>query len=148
MACVSLHGRTRPIAEEVRANRRIFVLVGGSTGAKDLCRVLTESGLGAVKVYVGERLSYPDEQIRTGEARELAEQDFAPLSAVLIENPAADRAVGIGLPDSKFCRGSKPEGMVPMTKSEVRRCARCGCVRRQAPICWPPMSVPNRPENC
>ena len=136
VACVSLHGRTRPVAEEVRANRRIFVLVGGSTGVKDLCRVLTESGLGAVKVYVGERLSYPDEQIRTGEARELAEQDFAPLSAVLIENPAADRAVGIGLPDSKFCRGSKPEGMVPMTKSEVRAVCLSKLQLTERSVCW------------
>lgn len=136
VACVSLHGRTRPIAEEVRANCRIFVLVGGSTGVKDLCRVLTESGLGAVKVYVGERLSYPDEQIRTGEARELAEQDFAPLSAVLIENPAADRAVGIGLPDSKFCRGSKPEGMVPMTKSEVRAVCLSKLQLTERSVCW------------
>ncbi|MGN0978029.1 MAG: precorrin-6A reductase [Faecousia sp.] len=112
---VSAHGRDHSILPDVRRNNRVFVLVGGENGMGKLCRELTEAGLGNVKVSVGERLSYPDEQITVGTAALLADQTFQSLSAALIENESA-AAMPQGLPDEAFVRTES----VPMTKSEVR----------------------------
>lgn len=120
---VSLHGRAHDIAADVRAHAHVFALVGGEHGVNDLCRTLTENGLGTVTVSVGERLSYEDETITTGTAEELQSKAFAPLSAVLIENDYPDAVVTHGLPDEAFLRGAGEVGVVPMTKSEVRAIA-------------------------
>ena len=53
---LSLHGREQDPAAELRRHRRTFVLVGGENGMGRLCAQLTESGLGQLKVSVGERL--------------------------------------------------------------------------------------------
>lgn len=90
---VSLHGRARDIASDVQANGRVFALVGGDDGINALCRTLIDAGLGNVRVSAGERLSYPDEKITVGTAAELADGQYASLSAALIENEAADREV-------------------------------------------------------
>lgn len=116
---VSLHGRSRDIAADVRANPKVFALVGGEDGISRLCSALTEAGLGEVRVSVGERLSYPEERIVTGRAAELKNLQFCPLSAALIENDVASSIVTHGLPDHLFQR-RQGEAPVPMTKSEVR----------------------------
>ena len=113
---VSVHGRDHDIVPDVAANRRVFALVGGEDGMARLCRRLAEAGLGAVRVSVGERLSYPDERITTGSAAELAAGRYHPLSVALIENAAAGRGVVTpGLPDEAFVRGKVPdENMLAM----------------------------------
>lgn len=117
---VSAHGRSHNVVGEIQRNARTFALTGGNTKAQDICRELTDRGLGNVKVSVGERLSYSDERVVTGTAAELAEQEFEDLSVLLTENP--DPVVrpwnGSGLPDDAFLRGD-----VPMTKEEVRTLA-------------------------
>ena len=117
---VSAHGRSHNVVGEIQRNARTFALTGGNTKAQDICRELTDRGLGNVKVSVGERLSYSDERVVTGTASELAEQEFEDLSVLLAENP--DPVVrpwnGSGLPDDAFLRGD-----VPMTKEEVRTLA-------------------------
>lgn len=117
---VSAHGRSHNVVGEIQRNERTFALTGGNTKAQDICRELTDRGLGNVKVSVGERLSYSDERVVTGTAAELAEQEFEDLSVLLAENP--DPVVrpwnGSGLPDDAFLRGD-----VPMTKEEVRTLA-------------------------
>ena len=113
---VSVHGRDHDIIPDVRRNARVFALVGGENGMGLLCRELTEAGLGAVRVSIGEKLSYPDEQITVGTAEELQDRTFQSLSVALIENEAADPVVTHGLPDDAFERTES----VPMTKSEVR----------------------------
>ena len=117
---VSAHGRSHNVVGEIQRNARTFALTGGNTKAQDICRELTDRGLGNVKVSVGERLSYSDERIVTGTAAELAGESFADLSVLLAENP--DPVVrpwnGSGLPDGAFLRGD-----VPMTKEEVRALA-------------------------
>ena len=113
---VSLHGRTHNICRDVRRHGRVFVLTGGENGMGQLCRKLTEAGLGDVWVSAGECLGYPDENITVGMARDLAERSFQSLCAALIENAGADDTVTHGLPDEAFLRTET----VPMTKSEVR----------------------------
>ncbi len=129
---MSLHGRDRDPVPDVRRNARIFALVGGSDGVKNLCRTLTEAGLGGVKVHVGEKLSYPEEKISSGTAESLMERDFDSLSAVLIENDAPDFTVTPGLPDATFQRGEA----VPMTKSEVRAVSLSKLRLTADSVCW------------
>lgn len=113
---VSVHGRDHDIIPDIQRNERVFALVGGENGMGNLFRELTESGLGKVRVSVGERLSYPDEKITVGTAETLENQVFQSLSVALIENDAADAAVICGFSDDAFIRTES----VPMTKSEVR----------------------------
>jgi len=114
---VSLHGRKGNIAGAVRNHRKVFFLTGGDSAVSGICRTLTENGLAEAVVYVGERLSYPDERIRTGTAASMAEEEFDPLAVLLVENEKVMRrdTVTHGLRDELFLRGQ-----TPMTKSEIR----------------------------
>lgn len=133
---VSLHGREGNIASVVKKTRRVFALVGGENGVKDLCVSLVKAGLGSVKVTVGERLSYPDEKISRGIAAKMAEGKYDSLSAVLIENDALQMAYPVGIPDELFQRGSGADGVVPMTKSEVRAVAISKLAMTRNAVCW------------
>ena len=132
----SVHGRRHSIVPDVRRHRRVFVLTGGETGVQPLCDAVTAAGLGSISVTVGENLGYPEERITQGTAVELAEQTFAPLSVVLLENPCPDAVVTQGLPDGLFQRGSGRAGIVPMTKSEVRAVCLSKLQLTAESICW------------
>jgi len=133
---LSLHGRDFDPVPDVRQNRRVFVLVGGTGGMSALCRSLAGAGLEDVRVCVGERLGYPDERVVVGSARELAEKHFDSLSAALIENDNA-RPFTPGLPDACFQRGISDSGTaVPMTKREVRACALSLLALPSDAVCW------------
>ena len=102
-----------------------------------LCRRLTEAGLGDAAVSVGERLSYPEERITRGRAEALKDRSFDPLSVALIENERAEGApAAFGLPDEAFTRGSGEEGVVPMTKSEVRAVCLSKLDLTEDALCW------------
>lgn len=118
----SAHGRDFHPVGELLCHRRVFCLTGGKTGAGDICRTLCQWHMGACRVWVGERLSYPDERISSGTAEEMAGRDFHPLAVMLIENTQPGPCLSVpGLPDDFFIRGK-----VPMTKSEVR----CVCLSK------------------
>ena len=132
----SVHGRQHNIVPDVRSHSRVFVLVGGENGMQELCRSLTGAGLGSVQVSIGERLSYPDEKITQGTAESLAEGAYEALSVALIENDCPDAVVTHGLPDNMFQRGAGADGVVPMTKSEVRAVCLSKLQLTERSVCW------------
>lgn len=132
----SVHGREHNLVPDIRANSRVFVLVGGENGMSHLCRTLVDAGLGHVKMSIGERLSYPDEKITQGTASELASGVYETLSVALIENDCPDAVTTHGLPDCVFQRSSGEDGVVPMTKSEVRSVCLSKLQLTERAICW------------
>lgn len=132
----SIHGREHDILSEVRSHARVFVLVGGENGMGRLCQTLTDACLGHVRMGIGERLSYPDERIACGTPSELADSVFETLSVALIENDCPDAIVTHGLPDAVFQRGAGTDGVVPMTKSEVRSVCLSKLQLTEYASCW------------
>ena len=112
---MSVHGREQNLIAAVRMHFRTFTLLGGPKPVETLCEKLLEYGLSDVKLYIGERLHYPDERITEGTPGELKGQAFDGLCVALIENPGYRKEIRGCIPDEEFLRGS-----APMTKSEVR----------------------------
>lgn len=133
---VSIHGREHNLIPDVRAGKRIFTLVGGQDGMKNLCQSLVDAGLGHVKMGIGECLSYPDERVTVGTAEELAKGNYQTLAVALIENENATRIVTHGLRDEIFQRGSGEDGVVPMTKREVRAVSLSHLELPEDAVCW------------
>ena len=116
---ISLHGRDADLEGAVWANKRVFILCGGSSALKEICKRLLKAGLSQVRLTVGENLSLESERILEGTPESMKERETAGLSVVLAENPQAGRILPSplthGLPDESFLRGK-----TPMTKLEVR----------------------------
>lgn len=114
---VSMHGRRQNLVSAVAQNKKVFSLTGGEHSPQMLCSKLCEHGLGRVKVYVGENLSYPEEKLTEGTAEEISKLEFPSLSVMMIlnENASGFEPVVHGLADELFMRSK-----VPMTKQEVR----------------------------
>lgn len=129
---VSLHGRDASINSLIERNKKVFVLTGGENTPEKICEDLTAAGLGNVDVHIGERLSYPEETITSGTARELKDGEYNKLSAMIIENREGKKLYAPGLPDDAFKR---LDG-VPMTKSEVRAICLSKLKLAEDSVCW------------
>lgn len=112
---MSIHGRRENLIAAVRTHFRTFTLLGGRDNVASLCEKLEKYGLENVKLYIGERLHYPEERITEGTPAELKEKAFDSLCVAIIENPSYMSGLRSCIPDEEFQRGD-----APMTKSEVR----------------------------
>lgn len=112
---VSAHGTDCDAVTEVMRGKPVFFLTGGKLGPAELAKQLTDAGLGALEICVGERLTYEDERILRGTAAEFAEMTFAPLSVMLAQPAQWAGDLTPGIADGMFIRGD-----VPMTKQTVR----------------------------
>ena len=128
---VSAHGCACDPVAECMTERSVFFLTGVAETPATLCRKLADAGMGKAHALVGENLGTGEEAIRYGSAAELAEQRFAPLSVLLVENFDAPHFRTPGFPDESFIRGQ-----VPMTKQEVRAAALAKLAVKPADILW------------
>ncbi len=128
---VSAHGTDCDPMAAVSAGRPAFFLTGGALGPGEICRRLTQAGLGALAVTVGENLSAPEERVTSGTAAELAGRGFPSLSVLLAEAAPRYGPRCPGIPDGEFIRGD-----VPMTKQEVRSAALAKLAVRPADTLW------------
>ena len=117
---VSVHGREANVVGEIQSHQETFLLTGSNCTAAAVCQALTAAGLGKLQVFVGQRLSYPEERIVRGEAEALVDETFDDLAVMLVDNPAplSWRCGAPSLFDSQLHRGK-----VPMTKEAVRTLA-------------------------
>lgn len=111
---LSAHGREltpSALCDAVRNSRITLLLLDGDHDPQWIRRSLDDGGLNRAIITVGERISYPDEQIGPFEDRE-----YDPLCIALIRNNQAEKTTRVfGLPDDAFARGK-----TPMTKKEIR----------------------------
>lgn len=114
---ISAHGRIPNIVSNVIFNKKTFILTGGEIGPGYICEMLTNKGLGHLKVSVGENLSYEKERIVEDTASAIAKMKFENLSVMIVYNDdyiSPDEGHR-SIRDEEFVTGN-----TPVTKSEVR----------------------------
>ena len=103
---ISNHGVSANIPAKVLHHAKVGTLLGGENQVAEVCKRLTEVGLGEIAVVVGERLSYPDEKITKKYAKNLCEETFDKLAvAIFINDHPQPRRLAPGIKDEMFIRG-------------------------------------------
>lgn len=114
---VSAHGRNLNIVSNVIFNKKIFMLTSRDFGPDKICEILTNKGLGNLKVSVGENLSYDNERIVEDKASVIAKIKFEGLAVMIVHN---DYCISVDEAHSSIRDEEFITGKSPMTKSEVR----------------------------
>lgn len=114
----SNHGRQKALIPLIRDNEKVFSILGRSDDAAKLARKLVDFDMTDVRMTIGERLSYADERITSGIAKDFCDFRHDPLSVLLLENPNSLKT-GINI---LHCRRDEDflRGRVPMTKEKIR----------------------------
>ena len=129
----SAHGKDCDAVAAVMGGKKTFFLTGGDLGPSDLARQLADAGLGDLKVWIGENLSYDDEKITETTCAEAASGDFDVLAVMLADAaPVPEVTVTApGIKDELFVRGK-----VPMTKQDVRSVVAGRLSVKPGDVCW------------
>lgn len=131
MRILSAHGKSIDPVEAVMHGQYCFFLTGGNETPTTIAETLTDAGLGALRVFIGEKLSYADENIVELTAAEAMKYEFAPLSVMVVEPAWCDRRALPGIKDEEFIRGK-----VPMTKRLVRISSLGLLAPQPDDVCW------------
>ena len=86
---VSLHGNTENLSAILRKHEKVFAITQGQT--EEICKELTEAGFGDISLYVGKRLSYPEEEIIKTTPRTYKEKEKEPLTVLLFIREKEER---------------------------------------------------------
>ena len=81
---VSLHGRDGEEDWSLRDQRERFVLLDGTERLRFLCRELIRLGQENALLWVGERLSYPQERLISGKPEIFLDLEFGTLLAAWV----------------------------------------------------------------
>lgn len=128
---VSAHGVTCNAVAAVMQGKPAFFLTGGALGPAELCRQLTDAGLGTLPVTVGEDLGSEAQTITATTAEEAVGRSFSALSVLLAEAAPQGPRRTPGWPDDWFVRGA-----VPMTKQMVRAAALAALAPKAEDTLW------------
>ncbi len=113
---LSAHGKNCNLIHYICHYRKVFAILGSGREIGNLAAKLVSYGMSDVMLYVGEKLSYPEEKIFAKTAGELIGYEGDALCVVCACNPKAKPMLLVhGIRDEEFIRGK-----APMTKEEIR----------------------------
>lgn len=129
----SVHGRDLLVLPEILSHSETCFLTGGHWTPRKICQELVRFDCGNFPVWIGERLSYPEERILQGKASDFFTTDTDPLAVLWVENLyyTPRKLLTGGLPDESFLRAE-----IPMTKREVRSMAMSLLELKESDTCY------------
>lgn len=82
---VSCHGQETDLVSLLKERKKVCALSGKQSTVSDISKQLLDSGMGQVRMTVGECLSYREERIVTGTPEDFLNREFNSLSVILLQ---------------------------------------------------------------